>query len=87
MVFRQLAKFAGIQVDLKDIKGNYKPKPVNADDVPSDDEIEAIWESIASPGWRWVYGMLATYGLRPHEVFRFLFICHLKITKFFIRSS
>ncbi|MEO0985976.1 MAG: hypothetical protein AAFY20_10540 [Cyanobacteria bacterium J06639_14] len=70
MVFKQVAKFAGVNVDFSSIKGNYKPKPVTADQVPSDEEIEAIWESIVNPGWKWIYGVLATYGLRPHEVFK-----------------
>lgn len=68
MVFKAVAKFAGVGADFSAIKGKYKPKPIS--DVPSDAEIEAIWESISTPGWRWVYGMLATYGLRPHEVFK-----------------
>jgi integrase len=70
MVFKQVAKFAGIEVDFSQIRGRYKPVEVTPDDLPSDEEIEAIWAGIANPGWRWVYGMLATYGLRPHEVFR-----------------
>ena len=70
MVFKQVAKFAGIEVDFSQIRGRYKPSQVTPDDLPSDEEIEAIWAGIANPGWRWVYGMLATYGLRPHEVFR-----------------
>ncbi len=70
MVFKQVAKFAGVDVDFRAIKGKYKPKPISSDDVPSDEEIEAIWASISTPGWKWVYGMLATYGLRPHEVFK-----------------
>jgi integrase len=70
MVFKQVAKFAGVTVDFSAIKGKYKPKAISADDVPSDEEIEVIWESISTPGWQWVYGMLATYGLRPHEVFK-----------------
>jgi integrase len=70
IAFGQLAKFAGLTVDFSSIKGRYEPKPLSPDDVPSDGEIETIWASIANPGWKWVYGMLATYGLRPHEVFR-----------------
>lgn len=70
MVFRQLAKFAGVEADFTEIKGAYKPKAVTVNDLPTDEEIEAIWQSITSPGWRWVYGMLATYGLRPHEAFK-----------------
>ncbi|PSN16262.1 hypothetical protein C7293_03385 [filamentous cyanobacterium CCT1] len=70
MVFKQVAKHAGLTVDFSAIKGKYKPRLLSPDDVPSAEEIEAIWASIPTPGWRWVYGMLATYGLRPHEVFK-----------------
>ncbi|MDV3351267.1 hypothetical protein QGP82_21365 [Leptothoe sp. LEGE 181152] len=70
MVYQALGKHSGLKVDLSDLRGRYKPKPVRSANVPSDKEIEQIWESLKSPGWRWVYGMLATYGLRPHEVFR-----------------
>ncbi|MFQ4136704.1 hypothetical protein PGN35_010320 [Nodosilinea sp. PGN35] len=70
IAFRQLAKFAGLTVDFSGVKGRYEPKPLSPDDVPSDSEIEVIWAAIVNPGWKWVYGMLATYGLRPHEVFR-----------------
>lgn len=69
MVYTALCKFAGISADFSDIRGNHKPKPVKASDLPSDEEIEQIWDTL-SPGWQWIYGMLATYGLRPHEVFR-----------------
>lgn len=70
MGYQALAKHAGLTINLSDIKGRYRPKPLKPSDLPSDSEIEQIWESLRSPGWRWVYGMLATYGLRPHEVFR-----------------
>ncbi len=43
--------------------------------LPTDAEIVAAWESVQkkdgdrrfNPGWPWVLGMIATYGLRPHE--------------------
>ncbi len=43
--------------------------------LPTDEEIIAVWETIQPRGtdkrfnrqWPWVYGMIATYGLRPHE--------------------
>ncbi|MEM9485614.1 MAG: hypothetical protein AAGA83_18210 [Cyanobacteria bacterium P01_F01_bin.116] len=69
MVFTALCKFAGVQADLSDLRGVYKPKPVRSSDLPSDEEIVVIWESLRGTGWEWVYGMVATYGLRPHEVF------------------
>ncbi len=69
MVFKQVAKLAGVSVDLSAIRGRYSPALLSPGDVPTDDEIEAAWGAL-SPSWRWVYGMLATYGLRPHEAFK-----------------
>lgn len=47
-------------------------RSVNVRELPDPEEIEATFFSIRdSQGeWRWVFGMLATYGLRPHEIFR-----------------
>ncbi len=70
MVFRQVAKLAGVAVDFSSIRGRYSPALLSPDDVPTDEEIEATWRGLNNPAWAWVYGMLATYGLRPHEVFR-----------------
>jgi integrase len=39
-------------------------------DLPTDITIAQTFYEIKSPAWRWVYGMLATYGLRNHEIFR-----------------
>jgi integrase len=44
-------------------------KPINPRLLPSDAEITEIATSIENDEWRWVYGMLAVYGLRPHELF------------------
>ena len=37
--------------------------------LPSDGEILALVEQIPNPSWRLAYGLMATYGLRNHEVF------------------
>jgi len=37
--------------------------------LPSDAEILELIERIPSPSWRLAYGLMATYGLRNHEVF------------------
>ena len=37
--------------------------------LPSDQQIMAAWHRIPNPAWRWVLGVMATYGLRNHEVF------------------
>lgn len=68
-VFTLLAARAGIQVDFSELAGNYsssRPAPRN---LPSDDLIVDWFFKIEDPAWRWGYGMIATYGLRPHELF------------------
>ncbi len=37
--------------------------------LPSDAQILAAVEAVPNPGWRLAYGLMATYGLRNHEVF------------------
>jgi integrase len=37
--------------------------------LPGDGQILALAEQIPNPGWRLAYGLMATYGLRNHEVF------------------
>jgi integrase len=37
--------------------------------LPSDVQVEQLVERIPNPGWRLAYGLMATYGLRNHEVF------------------
>ena len=64
-----LAKFASLPIDLAPYKGNYGPASAVPRSIPSDAAILAAWESIQSEEWRWVFGVLAAYGLRPHEVF------------------
>ena len=37
--------------------------------LPSDNLIKEIWLKIPNPQWKLVFGLMATYGLRNHEVF------------------
>ena len=37
--------------------------------LPGDGQILALAEQIPNPSWRLAYGLMATYGLRNHEVF------------------
>lgn len=69
MVCGLLAKFAGVTFDPSPYKGNYSPKSRTPRDLPTDKLIIDWYEKIGDPRWRWVYGMIATYGLRNHEVF------------------
>jgi integrase len=73
MVFGALARLAGIELDTKAMAGTYSPKRVKSRDLPDDRSIAECFYKIDSPEWQWVYGMLATYGLRPHEVFHLAF--------------
>ena len=66
-VVNRFAKFLKLSLDLEGLRGSYKPKPR---DIPTDAEIFQRLEQISNPSWKWVYCMMATYGLRNHEVFR-----------------
>jgi hypothetical protein len=71
MALGQLAKFAGIDLDAKALRGKYSPKRVNPRDIPSDKEISEWRDLIYAEheAWGWAFGMMACYGLRNHELF------------------
>ncbi|WP_055075291.1 hypothetical protein [Pseudanabaena sp. 'Roaring Creek'] len=69
MVLTAFAKFAELPIDLKRYAGNYNPRRAKFRDLPDDSIIQNWFEQIPDPSWQWYYGMLATYGLRPHELF------------------
>ena len=64
-----LARFSGLEINLKFYSGSYSFKSACRRNLPDDLEIVAGFEQVKDPAWRWVYGMIAVYGLRPHEVF------------------
>jgi len=70
MALGRLAKIAGIPADFKAIAGSYSSVSTAPRNLPNDAAIAQFFGQIANPAWRWVYGMIAAYGLRPHEVFR-----------------
>lgn len=70
MAFGAIAKFAQIEFDAKSMAGKYSPRRVKPRDLPAEEEIVKAFHSIQNASWKWVYGMLATYGLRPHEAFQ-----------------
>jgi integrase len=55
--------------DLKTLWGNYNNSQTQTRQLPSDEDIVAAWRMIPNPTWQFVYGIMATYGLRNHEVF------------------
>jgi integrase len=66
VILQQFAKWAEITVDLKPYRGAYSTDDVERT-IPPDVEILSAIQQIKNPGWRWVAGMMATYGLRDHE--------------------
>lgn len=54
---------------LKELAGSYHSGKVQSRQLPSDADILLWYDRIPNPQWRFVYGVMATYGLRNHEVF------------------
>ncbi len=69
MVANAIAKFANIAADFATYSGNYSARKVTPRDLPTDELIQETYYQITNPAWQWVYAVIATYGLRPHEVF------------------
>jgi integrase len=69
IALQKLADIAGMDIDLTQYKGSYSPKRASPRDIPEDKLIAETFKSIPNPQWQWVYGMIAAFGLRPHEVF------------------
>lgn len=74
MVSSQLAHIAGVPWNPQPLKPQRGKRKAKRRDLPTDAEILEFWKSIENPGWAWVVGVMATYGLRNHEAFRCQFI-------------
>jgi len=53
----------------KQLQSGYGIYESNFRRLPSDEEIINSFKLIPNPKWRFVFGLMATYGLRNHEVF------------------
>ena len=70
LAYRRLAEFAGIEgIDFRGLAAGYQAKAVSSADLPTDEEIKKVREELQNPAWRWVFSVMAVYGLRPHEAF------------------
>ena len=47
----------------------YGLKRASFRDLPNDNFIEELWSEIPNKSWQYVFALMATYGLRNHEVF------------------
>lgn len=66
-----LAEFLHVELpnELKKLWGNYSPNHTKMRSLPTDIQIIDTFHQIKNPTWQFVYGIMATYGLRNHEVF------------------
>ena len=53
----------------KSLSRGYGIKKASFRDLPDDNLIEELWRNIPNKSWQYVFGLMATYGLRNHEVF------------------
>ena len=68
-ILSQIARSIGLDhLPIQEASRGYSSSELKERDIPKDDQIEALFHQIKVPHWRWMYGMCATYGLRPHEI-------------------
>jgi integrase len=68
----RIARLAGLdETEFSGLAGNYGIGAAVPRKLPSDDEIIEWHGKINHPRDQWAFGMLATYGIRPHELFNF----------------
>lgn len=65
----KLADVIGLDHDLRKLVGNYGIKSLSPRSLPDDRAIANLINNFDNPSWRWVYGIMACYGVRNHEVF------------------
>ena len=53
---------------VRDAGRGYGARELQPRDIPSDKELLGYVDQIKQPHWRWMYCVLLTYGIRPHEV-------------------
>jgi hypothetical protein len=63
-----LAKFAGLEIDIMGYGRGYTPSKVELRELPTDADIELYHKLIPTPSWQNAYALIATFGLRPHEI-------------------
>lgn len=76
MALTALAKFADVEVSFRSLAGTYSSRRAASRNLPDDRAIATWFHKIPAGSWQWAYGVLATYGLRNHELF------HLDFSKF-----
>lgn len=69
LALAKLATFVGIDpTKIRELGKGYTRAQLNPRNIPSDEYIWQIWQELPEK-FQWTYGAIATYGLRPHEVY------------------
>lgn len=64
-----LAKLGSLPTEeLRELSGNQSIRPINPRLLPTDEAIVELRNGITDPGWQFLVGLMACYGLRNHEV-------------------
>jgi integrase len=68
---KSFTEFLGLALpfELQNLSGKYSYKSLKSRDLPDDETILKSYNLIPNPQWRFVFGVMATFGLRNHEVF------------------
>ncbi len=68
---RALAKYLNFKLpeNWKEVSYGYGLHKAQFRTLPNDNLIQELYHLIPNPQWKLVYGLMATYGLRNHEVF------------------
>jgi integrase len=68
---KSFTEFQGLALpfELQNLSGKYSYKSLKPRELPDDETILKSYNLIPNPQWRFVFGVMATFGLRNHEVF------------------
>ncbi|AUB36621.1 Integrase [Nostoc flagelliforme CCNUN1] len=69
LTLKLLAKFAGLDFNPDSYSGSYSYRSRQIRSLPTDKLILECYSNLENAKWQWIFGILATYGLRNHEVF------------------
>ncbi len=68
MALSALAKFAGLNIDIKSYGRGYTPAKLEVRNLPHEGEIIQYHALIPNLSWQNAYALMATFGIRPHEI-------------------
>jgi integrase len=69
MAVGALARISRLKFDPSPFSGNYDCAKSPVKKLPTDPEILEFGQSLSNASWRYIWGLMAVYGVRPHEAF------------------